>query len=128
MDTILFAASPDTDHAIKERIRIESLHTQLSLLPLKMRLPLKLHFGLDLDLKELHTLTMQSGDPGNMALLLKKYRDKKERIRIHVYHTRDKAKADIFDYIEVFYNRIRRYTHLDGMSPETFEEVWRKQG
>jgi putative transposase len=53
---------------------------------------------------------------------------KKERIRNHVYHTRDKARADIFDYIEVFYNRARRHSHLNGMSPEAFEEVWRKQG
>jgi putative transposase len=53
---------------------------------------------------------------------------KKERIRNHVYHTRDKARADIFDYIEVFYNRARRHTHLDGMSPEAFEEQWRKHG
>ena len=53
---------------------------------------------------------------------------KKERIRKHVYYTRDKARADIFDYIEVFYNRARRHSHLDGMSPEAFEEVWRKQG
>jgi len=53
---------------------------------------------------------------------------KKERIRNHMYHTRDKARADIFDYIEVFYNRARRHTYLDGMSPEAFEEVWRKQG
>ena len=53
---------------------------------------------------------------------------KKERIRNHMYHTKDKAKADIFDYIEVFYNRARRHSHLDGMSPDAFEEVWRKQG
>jgi len=45
-----------------------------------------------------------------------------------MYHTRDKARADIFDYIEVFYNRARRHSYLDGMSPEAFEEVWRKQG
>ena len=31
---------------------------------------------------------------------------KKERIRNHVYHTRDKARADIFDYIEVFYKTV----------------------
>ncbi len=53
---------------------------------------------------------------------------KKERIRNHMYHTRDKARADIFDYIEVFYNRARRHSYLDGMSPVAFEEVWRKQG
>jgi putative transposase len=31
------------------------------------------------------------------------------------------ARADVFDYIEMFYNRIRRHLHLDGMSPEAFE-------
>ncbi len=35
---------------------------------------------------------------------------KKERIRKRVYKTRDMARADIFDYIEVFYNRNRRHT------------------
>jgi hypothetical protein len=29
---------------------------------------------------------------------------KKERIRKRIYKTRDLARADIFDYIEVFYN------------------------
>lgn len=48
---------------------------------------------------------------------------KKERIRNHLYHTRDKARADIFDYIEVFYNRARYHTYLDGMNLEAFEEV-----
>jgi putative transposase len=46
---------------------------------------------------------------------------KKERIRKKVYRTRELAKADIFDYIEVFYNRTRRHSHLGGASPETFE-------
>lgn len=46
---------------------------------------------------------------------------KKERIRKRVYKTRDLARADVFDYIEVFYNRTRRHTHLGGVSPEAFE-------
>ena len=46
---------------------------------------------------------------------------KKERIRKRIYKTRDLAKADVFDYIEVFYNRMRRHTHLGGVSPEAFE-------
>ena len=46
---------------------------------------------------------------------------KKERIRRLVYRTRDLAKADIFKYIEMFYNRIRRHSHLGGVSPEAFE-------
>ena len=46
---------------------------------------------------------------------------KKERIRRRIYRTRELAKADIFDYIESFYNRKRRHSHLGGMSPEVFE-------
>jgi putative transposase len=46
---------------------------------------------------------------------------KKERIRKQIYRTRDLAKADVFDYIEIFYNRTRRHSHLGGVSPEAFE-------
>ena len=37
---------------------------------------------------------------------------KKERIRKGIYKTRDQAKGDVFDYIEVFYNRVRRQDYL----------------
>jgi putative transposase len=46
---------------------------------------------------------------------------KKERVKRQVYRTRDLAKADIFEYIEMFYNRTRRHSHLGGVSPEAFE-------
>ena len=46
---------------------------------------------------------------------------KKERIRKKVYRTRQLAKTDIFEYIEMFYNRTRRHSHLGGVSPDTFE-------
>ena len=48
---------------------------------------------------------------------------KKERIRKRIYKTRDMALADVFDYIEVFYNRSRRHSHLGGVSPEAFERA-----
>lgn len=48
---------------------------------------------------------------------------KKERIQKRVYKTRDLARADVFDYIEVFYNRNRRHSHLGGVSPEAFERA-----
>ena len=37
----------------------------------------------------------------------------KERIKRHIYATRQDAKSDVFDYIESFYNRIRRHSHTD---------------
>jgi putative transposase len=48
---------------------------------------------------------------------------KKERIRKPIYKTRDMARADVFDYIEVFYNRTRCHSHLGGVSPEAFERA-----
>ena len=46
---------------------------------------------------------------------------KRERVRRRTYATREEAKADIFDYIEVFYNRKRRHGTLGYVSPVTFE-------
>lgn len=48
---------------------------------------------------------------------------KKERIKRRIYKTRDMAKADIFDYIEMFYNQSRRHSHIGGVSPEAFEQA-----
>ncbi len=49
-----------------------------------------------------------------------------ERIRKRIYRTRKEAKADLFDYIEMFYNRTRRHSQLGGMSPEAFEGALRQ--
>ncbi len=46
---------------------------------------------------------------------------KKERIQKRIYKTRDLAGVDIFDYIEIFYNRTRRYSHIGGINPEACE-------
>jgi putative transposase len=48
---------------------------------------------------------------------------KKERIRKITYKTWDLTRADIFDYIEMFYNRARRHSHLGDVSPEAFEQA-----
>jgi len=46
---------------------------------------------------------------------------KKERIKKHIYKNRARARADVADYIDAFYNRTRRHGHVGGMSPEEFE-------
>ena len=38
-----------------------------------------------------------------------------------VYRTRDAARADVFDYIERFYNTIRRHSTNGYLSPVEFE-------
>ena len=55
---------------------------------------------------------------------------KKELIKKQIYKSRDVATAAIADYIETFYNRSRRHSHLGGVSPEHFEAAHksRKQG
>ena len=46
---------------------------------------------------------------------------KKERVRRRIYSTRDKAKSDLFDYIEMFYNSKRRHSYLGYVSPHDYE-------
>ena len=46
---------------------------------------------------------------------------KTERTARKTYRTRDEAKADVFDYIECFYNPRRRHSTLGYLSPMEFE-------
>ena len=52
---------------------------------------------------------------------------KKERIKKHIYKNRELAVADISGYIEGFYTRVRRHSHLSGMSPEQFEAAFKRR-
>lgn len=46
---------------------------------------------------------------------------KRERIKRKIYNDRDEARQDIFNYIEMFYNPIRRHGYNDDLSPVEFE-------
>jgi len=46
-----------------------------------------------------------------------------ERCHRSLDHTRDQARADIFDYIERFYNLTRRHSALGNQSPIDFERM-----
>ena len=46
---------------------------------------------------------------------------KRERIKRKTYKDREEAKQDIFNYIEMFYNPIRRHGYNDDLSPVEFE-------
>jgi putative transposase len=49
---------------------------------------------------------------------------KNERVHGARYATRDEARADVFEYVEVFYNRSRRHSALGGVSPVSFYHTW----
>lgn len=46
---------------------------------------------------------------------------KRERIKRKTYATRDDARQDMFDHIEMFYNPQRRHGFNDKLSPTEFE-------
>lgn len=46
---------------------------------------------------------------------------KRERVNRVRYRTREQARADLFEYIEVFYNRKRRHSYIGNISPDDFE-------
>lgn len=48
---------------------------------------------------------------------------KKERVRNRIYRTREEARSDLFDYIEAFYNRTRRHSHIGNVSPCDYEQA-----
>ena len=49
---------------------------------------------------------------------------KRERIKKKIYGTREEARGDIFDYIEMFYNSKRRHGSSDQMSPTEYENQY----
>jgi putative transposase len=48
---------------------------------------------------------------------------KTEKIGKKIYRTRDEAKAEVFDYIERFYNPVRRHSTIGYLSPVEFERI-----
>ena len=52
---------------------------------------------------------------------------KSELVHHQVYHTRDEARPDLFFYIEAFYNRRRRHSSLDYLSPEAYEQLYQER-
>jgi len=51
---------------------------------------------------------------------------KRERIKKKIYATRDEARAEVFDYIEMFYNTRRKHGFNDQLSPVEYEQQYRK--
>jgi transposase InsO family protein len=52
---------------------------------------------------------------------------KTELVHHRRYDTREQARREITEYIEVFYNRQRRHSRLGNRSPATFAQQWVRQ-
>jgi putative transposase len=48
---------------------------------------------------------------------------KRELVHDEHYTTRDEARASIFEYVEAFYNRVRRHSSLRYVAPAEFERM-----
>ncbi len=46
----------------------------------------------------------------------------KRELEDRVFSTREEARAVLFEYIEIWYNRQRRHSSLEYLSPEQFEK------
>ncbi len=46
-----------------------------------------------------------------------------ELIQMKIYRSREEAKRAIFEYVEVFYNRVRMHSYLGYRTPTEFEQI-----
>jgi len=63
----------------------------------------------------------RSGNVWDNAAMESFFSSLTERTEGKTYRTRDEARADVFDYIERFYNTIRRHSTIGYLSPVEFE-------
>jgi transposase InsO family protein len=49
---------------------------------------------------------------------------KREMLEKGSFDSLEDAQTELFDYIEVYYNRIRRHSALGYESPEKFEQIY----
>lgn len=52
---------------------------------------------------------------------------KRELIEKGSFESFEDAKTELFDYIEVYYNRQRRHSALGYLSPENFEQIYNQK-
>lgn len=53
---------------------------------------------------------------------------KKERIKRRIYPTRDEARSDVFNYIEMFYIPNRRHGSAGNLAPVEFDRRHAQSG
>lgn len=64
-----------------------------------------------------------SGNCWNNSVAESFFKSLKQELVYNTYfYTKKQAKAEIFEYIEVYYNRTRSHSYLGNLSPVKFEE------
>lgn len=78
------------------------------------------------DLLENHNIVQSMSRRGNCwdnAVAESFFKSLKNELVYQTYfYTKKQAKLEIFKYIELFYNRVRSHSYLNGLSPVEFEE------
>ena len=78
------------------------------------------------DLLEKHNIVQSMSRKGNCwdnAVAESFFKSLKNELVYQTYfYTKKQAKQEIFKYIELFYNRVRSHSYLNGLSPVEFEE------
>lgn len=78
------------------------------------------------DLLENHNIVQSMSRKGNCwdnAVAESFFKSLKNELVYQTYfYTKKQAKLEIFKYIELFYNRVRSHSYLNGLSPVEFEE------
>jgi putative transposase len=76
-----------------------------------------------LDINQIIHSMSRKGNPYDNAIVETFFHSlKTELVYFENYYTRDQATQSIFEYIEVFYNRIRKHSALGYCSPVEFEQ------
>ena len=79
------------------------------------------------DLLKAHKILCSMSRKGNCwdnAVMERFFRSlKSERVDFRNYRTREAAKQDVFEWIEMFYNSKRRHSYLGYVSPREFEKM-----
>jgi transposase InsO family protein len=82
------------------------------------------------ELLEQHHLTLsmsRKGDPWDNAMMESFFGTLKREWIDEVYATEEQARLEVFKYIEMFYNPVRRHSSLGNISPFEYERSYRKQ-
>ncbi|MFO0821802.1 MAG: IS3 family transposase [Gemmataceae bacterium] len=73
------------------------------------------------------TLNREVGQCWDNAPVESFFGSMKRELASEMFASREQAKAEIFEYLEVFYNRVRLHSSLGFVSPVEFERTYNQK-